>query len=115
MPVVMVMVVAVIVIVIVIVIVAAGCGAALTGRLRRDSTAGLAVVAAAILSRAQLDEVVRQDHSQLRSERRIVRGPVREGGSKAGLWSGIRFGHAEEPTTMPGRLLRPPDRAGRAR
>ena len=39
-----------------------GRGSALTGRLGRHSTAGLAVVATAILSVADLDEIVRDHH-----------------------------------------------------
>jgi hypothetical protein len=46
--------------------------AALTGRIGRHSTAGLAVVAAAGLVGAQLDEGVGDGQPQLRSERGVV-------------------------------------------
>jgi hypothetical protein len=98
--------VAVIVAMVIVMRVIARRGTALTGRLRRHSTAGLTVVAAAVLSLANLDEVVREHHSQLRRERRIVRGPVRQGGAKARPWSRVRFRHAEEPITLAARLLR---------
>jgi hypothetical protein len=53
-----------------------GVGTALTGRIGRHSTAGLAVVAAANLMVTELDERVRRGHSQLGGERRVVRHPV---------------------------------------
>jgi hypothetical protein len=43
-------------------------GAALTGRIGRHSTAGLAVVAAATLPLTQLDQGVGRSHAQLGSE-----------------------------------------------
>ena len=46
--------------------------AALTGRIGCDSTAGLAVVSAACLAMAQLDECVRDGHPQLRGKRGVV-------------------------------------------
>jgi hypothetical protein len=45
-----------------------GGGAALTGRIGRHSTAGLAMVAAATLMVAQLDQGVGRSHPQLRCE-----------------------------------------------
>ena len=68
--------------------------AALTGRIGRHSTARLAVVAAASLVVAQLDEGVRHSHPQLGSEGGVVAGPVGKEGSWArsrprfltGLW-----------------------------
>jgi hypothetical protein len=68
--------------------------AALTGRIGRHSTARLAIVAAASLVVAQLDEGVRHGHPQLGSEGGVVAGPVGKEGSWArsrprfltGLW-----------------------------
>jgi hypothetical protein len=51
-------------------------GSALTGRIGRHSTTGLAVVAAASLALAQLDEGVGRGHPQLGSEGCVVRSPV---------------------------------------
>jgi hypothetical protein len=51
-------------------------GTALTGRIGRHSTAGLAVVAAANLMVTELDEGVGRGHPQLGGERRVVRYPV---------------------------------------
>jgi hypothetical protein len=62
---------------------------ALTGRIGRHSTAGLAVVAAASLVLAQLDEGVGRSHPQLGSEGGVVGGPVGEEGPWA--WSRPRF------------------------
>jgi hypothetical protein len=45
-----------------------GGGPALTGRIGRHSTAGLAVVAAATLMVAQLDQGIGRSHPQLGSE-----------------------------------------------
>ena len=53
-----------------------GGRSALTGRVGRHSTAGLAVIAAASLVPAQLDEGIGRSHPQLRRERRVVGGPV---------------------------------------
>jgi hypothetical protein len=64
-------------------------GSALTGRIGRHSTAGLAVVAAASLVLAQLDEGVGRSHPQLGSERGVVGGPVGKEGPSA--WSRPRF------------------------
>ena len=69
-------------------------GPALTGRISRHSTAGLAVVAAATLMVAQLDQGVGRSHPQLGSERGIAGGPVGKQGPGAwmrpwvvpGLW-----------------------------
>ena len=58
-------------------------GSALTGRVGRHSTAGLAVVAAASLVFAQLDEGVGRSHPQLGSEWGVVGGPV----GKEGPWA----------------------------
>jgi hypothetical protein len=91
-------------VVMMIVRVVTGRVAALTGRLGPHSTAGLAVVAATVLPGADLGEVVRDDHPQLRGERRVVGGPVRERGAEAGLGSGIGFRHDQEPTASPAGL-----------
>jgi hypothetical protein len=53
---------------------------ALTGRVGRHSTAGLAVVAAARLVLAQLEEGVGRSHPQFRREGGVVSGPVGEKG-----------------------------------
>ena len=53
-----------------------GVGTALTGRIGRHSTAGLAVVAAARLLVTELDERVGRGHPQLRYEWGVVRHPV---------------------------------------
>src|SRR6516225_492616 len=58
-------------------------GPALTGRISRHSTAGLAVVAAATLMVAQLDQGVGRSHPQLGSERGIAGGPVGKQGPRA--------------------------------
>jgi hypothetical protein len=69
------------VIVIVVVVRMVVCGvAALTRRIGRHSTAGLAVVAAASLVVAQLDECTGRSHPQLGSEGGVVGGPVGEEG-----------------------------------
>lgn len=60
------------------------CGrSALTGRIGRHSTTGLAVIPAASLAVAQLDEGVGHSHPQLDSERGIVGGPVGNQGPRA--------------------------------
>jgi hypothetical protein len=64
-------------------------GSALTGRIGRHSTAGLAVVAAASLVLAQLNEGVGRSHPQLDSEGGVVGGPVGKEGPSA--WSRPRF------------------------
>jgi len=64
-------------------------GSALTGRVGRHSTAGLAVVAAASLVVAQLDEGVGRSHPQLGSEGGVVGGPVGKEGP--GAWSRPRL------------------------
>jgi hypothetical protein len=66
-------------------VVMTGTVAARTGRITRHSTAGLAVVPAARLVATHLDEGVGDRHPQLRRERSVVGGPVREHGSQAGL------------------------------
>ena len=58
-------------------------GPALTGRIGRHSTAGLAVVAAATLLVAQLDQSVGRSHPQLGSERGVVGDPVGKQGARA--------------------------------
>ena len=58
-------------------------GSALTGRIGRHSTAGLAVVAAASLVLAQLDEGVGRSHPQLGREGGVVGGPVGKEGHRA--------------------------------
>jgi hypothetical protein len=72
------------VIVTVVVWVVFGGRTALTGRVGRHSTAGLAVIAAASLALAQLDEGIGRSHPQLRHEGRVVGGPV---GHEGPLWS----------------------------
>jgi hypothetical protein len=64
-------------------------GSALTGRVGRHSTAGLAVVAAASLASAQLEKGIGRSHPQLRRERRIVGSPVGQQGPR--VWSGPGF------------------------
>jgi hypothetical protein len=56
---------------------------ALTGRVGRHSTAGLAAVAAASLALAQLEEGIGRSHPQLGSEGGVVGGPV----GKEGPWA----------------------------
>jgi hypothetical protein len=102
-------------VVVMIVPVAAGRVAALTGRLGPHSTAGLAMVAATVLAGADLREVVRDDHPQLRGERRLVGGPVRERGAEAGPGLGVGFRHAPEPTASRGRCGPVDGRRGRVR
>ena len=63
-------------IVTVVVRVVSGGRSALTGRVGRHSTAGLAVVAAASLVLAQLDEGIGHSHPQLHREGRVIGGPV---------------------------------------
>jgi hypothetical protein len=53
-----------------------GGRSALTGRVGRHSTAGLAVIAAASLVLAQLDEGIGRSHPQLHREGRVIGGPV---------------------------------------
>jgi hypothetical protein len=65
-----------------------GGGSALTGRVGRHSTAGLAVVAAASLAFAQLDEGIGRSHPQLGREGGVVGGPVGE----QGPWTWFRPG-----------------------
>jgi len=60
-------------------------GPALTGRIGRHSTAGLAVVAATTLMVAQLDQGVGRSHPHLVSERRVVGDPVGKQGAPAWL------------------------------
>ena len=66
-----------------------GGGSALTGRVGRHSTARLAVVAAARLTLAQLDESVGRSHPQLGSEGGVVGDPVGQQGPWT--WSRPRF------------------------
>lgn len=103
-----------------VVVVMAGTGVvagrpALTGRRKRHSTPRLAVVSTAILPLAQLDQVVRKRHAQLRGEGRVVGAPVRENGSEAGLrvGPGVRIGHLRESTTCSTRMARFARRADR--
>jgi hypothetical protein len=60
-----------------------GGGSALTGRVGRHSTAGLAVVAAASLLFAQLDEGIGRGHPQLGHEGGVVGAPVGKEGPRA--------------------------------
>src|SRR5215470_3128557 len=73
---------------------------ALTGRLGRHSTPGLAVVAAASLTLAQFDEGVGHSHPQFRREGRVVGGPVGQQGSLAGDRPGLvsRLWHNAQAT-----------------
>ena len=79
----------VVVLVAVVVRVVLGGGSALTGRIGRHSTARLAVVAAARLVLAQLDEGVRRSHPHLGSEGGVVGDPV--GPQGPWTWSRLRF------------------------
>src|SRR5262245_52103993 len=56
---------------------------ALTGRIGWHSTSGLAVVAAASLAAAQLDERVGRGNTQLGGERGVAAGPVGDHGCRA--------------------------------
>ena len=58
-------------------------GSALTGRIGRHSTTGLALVAAASLAPAQLDEGVGRSHPQLGGEGGVIGGPVGQEGTWA--------------------------------
>jgi hypothetical protein len=62
---------------------------ALTGRVGRHSTPGLAVVTAARLALAQLEEVVGHSHPQLGREGGVVGGPVGQEGCRT--WFRPRF------------------------
>src|SRR6516225_11169323 len=75
-------------------------GSARTGRIGRHSTAGLAVVPAASLAGAQLDEGVGYGHPQLDSERGIVGRPVGEHGPRA--WPGFMMMLCHTANTKPG-------------
>jgi hypothetical protein len=83
----------VMIMIVMIVMVIIGGGTALTGRVRRHSAAGLTVVAAAVLPLANLDQVVRHDHPQLRGKWRVVRAPVGKSCPQAGLWSWFMVRH----------------------
>jgi hypothetical protein len=65
---------------------------ALTGRVGRHSTTGLAVVAAAGLALAQLDEGVGRSHPRLHRERRFVGDPVGHERSRVWSWPGFVTG-----------------------
>jgi len=65
-----------------------GGGSALTGRVGRHSTARLAVVGAARLALAQLDEGIRRSHPQLGSKGGVAGDPVGQQGCGA-----VREGH----------------------
>src|SRR5262249_58717651 len=60
-------------------------GPALTGRIGRHSTAGLAAIAAAALMVAQLDQGVGRGHPELGSERGIGGGPVGKQRRRTGM------------------------------
>jgi hypothetical protein len=47
-----------------------------TGRRGRHSTTGLAVVSATVLSSAEFDQVVRENHSEFRRERSVEGAPI---------------------------------------
>jgi len=61
-----------------------GASSTLTGRIGRHSTTGLAVVATARLTTAQLDERVGRRHPQLGSERGVAARPVGQHIRRAG-------------------------------
>jgi hypothetical protein len=79
------------------------CGAALTGRLRPHSTAGLSVMATALLTVANLEEAVGYDHPKLGAEGCLISRPVGEHGSKVGLWSTSRIGLSHIAMLLPAR------------
>jgi hypothetical protein len=78
-------------------------GAALTGRLGPYSTAGLAVMAATLMTVANLEEVVGYDHPKLGAEGRLMGRPVGEEGAKAGFWSTSRIGLSHIAMLLPAR------------
>lgn len=75
-------------------------GPALTGRRGRHSTAGLAVVPAAVLPVPNLGEVVLDRHAQLAEERRVVSPEVGDGDFGAWLRSRlwVWLSHVREST-----------------
>jgi hypothetical protein len=75
-----------------------GVVAALTGRIGRHSTTGLAVVSAAGLPAAQLDESIRGGHPEFGSERSVVARPVREHSLRAWLRPVMVFCHGPYAT-----------------
>lgn len=79
------------VIVVVVVVVTRGLltasGPALTGRGRRHSTSGLAVMPATALVLTDLQHVVGYRQSQLGGKGRVIGGPVRQGDPGTGLWA----------------------------
>jgi hypothetical protein len=99
--------VAVIVTVVVVVRMSPGRVPALTGRIGWHSTAGLAVVAAATLMVAQLDQGVGRSHPQLGSERGVAGDPVGQQGARAWLRPGflLRLGHNANSTAHAARDL----------
>src|SRR5271170_374448 len=80
-----------------------GGGSALTGRVGRNSTAGLAGVPAARLALAQLDEGVGRSHTQLGRERSVVGAPVGQQSPRAWFRPGFRtvLWHTVNSTTNP--------------
>jgi hypothetical protein len=76
-------------------------GSALTGRVGRHSTTGLAVVAAATLALAHFNQGIGHGHSQLDPERGVITGPVGEHRPGAGLRPGFLIGlwHNANPKT----------------
>lgn len=66
-------------------------GLARTGRRGLHSTAGLAVIPAAVLAISDLGQAVLDGHAQLRGERCVVGDPIRPGRSEAGLWPWMRI------------------------
>jgi hypothetical protein len=66
-----------------------GVGTALTGRVGRHSTTGLAVVAAASLLVAEFDKGVGRGHPHLGGQRGVVRHPVGNEGPR--VWLQPRF------------------------
>ena len=76
-------------------------GSALTGRVSRHSTTGFAVVAAASLAFAQLEEGVGRGQPHLGRERGVVGGPFGKDGARVRFRPGFLTGlwHTEYPTT----------------
>ena len=84
-----------------------GGRSALTGRVGRHSTAGLAVVAAARLVPAQLDEGVGRSHPQFRRERRVVGDPVGQQGPRVWSRRGVLTGLWHNPDVTTDAVLAP--------
>src|SRR5215472_6283484 len=74
---------------------------ALTGRISRHSTAGLAAMAAASLAIAQLGVGIRDGHPQLGSERGVAARPVGDEGPRAWPRLVIVLWHDCHTTALP--------------